>query len=159
MNISIKKYSGIYILKATQQLNASLADAWDYFATPANLQSITPENIGFEITSGNDGDMYPGKLITYQISIFPLIKNKWVTEITHIAHQKYFIDEQRKGPYAMWHHEHHFEENAKGVLMTDLVSYKLPIGFAGRMVAGRLVAKKLHDIFSFRYKTLQQYFG
>ena len=132
MKISIKKYSGIYVLQATQQLNTTLADAWSYFATPANLQSITPENIGFEITSGNNGDMYPGKLITYQISIFPLIKNKWITEITHIAHQKYFIDEQRKGPYAMWHHEHHFKENANGLLMTDLVSYKLPLGIAGR---------------------------
>lgn len=159
MNISINKYSGIYILRATQQLNTSLAEAWSYFATPANLQSITPKNIGFEITSGNNGDMYAGKLITYQISIFPLIKNKWVTEITHIANQKYFIDEQRKGPYAMWHHEHHFEENANGVMMTDLVSYKLPLGFAGRLVAGRLVARKLHHIFSFRYQTLQRLFG
>lgn len=159
MDISINKYSGIYLLKATQQLPATLDEAWNYFATPANLQTITPENIGFEITSGDTGDIYPGKIITYQISILPLIKNKWVTEITHIAYKKYFIDEQRKGPYALWHHEHHFEENEEGVLMTDLVSYKLPLGFAGRIVAGNLVAKTLHNIFSFRYKTLENNFS
>ena len=156
MDIKIDYYSGIYILNAKQQLNCDLDKAWKYFATPANLQTITPENIGFEITSGADGEIYPGKIITYHISILPLIKNKWVTEITQVAYCQYFIDEQRKGPYALWHHEHHFEENDEGVLMRDVVSYKLPFGLLGRSFAGSIVAKKLKDIFSFRYAVLEK---
>ncbi|MCH5600025.1 SRPBCC family protein [Niabella ginsengisoli] len=159
MNIKITYHSGIYTLEAKQQLNCDLQTAWDFFGTPENLQAITPNNMGFEITSGADGKIYPGKIITYTISIFPVIKSKWVTEITQIAMLQYFIDEQRNGPYTLWHHEHHFENKNNGVLMTDIVSYKLPAGFLGRSFAGKMVAKKLKEIFSFRYEVLHNRFA
>ena len=159
MNIRINQYSGIYRLEATQFLYLSLADAWDFFSSPENLQAITPDNIGFEMTSGGNGKAYPGKIITYKISLIPFYKTNWVTEITEVEKQQFFVDEQRLGPYALWHHEHHFKEVENGILMKDLVSYKLPFGIIGRWVAGKIIRKKLMAIFSYRYKMLDEKFS
>ncbi|WP_346237498.1 SRPBCC family protein [Niabella insulamsoli] len=159
MNIRITAASGIYMLRAEQELHCDIETAWQYFSTPRNLQTLTPDNLGFEITSGDEGEIYAGKIITYDLSILPLIKTKWVTEITQVADKRYFIDEQRKGPYALWHHEHHFSATESGVLMKDYVSYKLPLGGPGRWVAGKLIANRLKEIFSFRYKELERIFA
>lgn len=135
-----------------------MQEAWNFFSTPVNLQAITPADVDFNITSGTEGRIYEGKIITYELKIFPLLKTKWVTEITFIKEEDYFIDEQRSGPYAIWHHEHHFLANEAGVLMTDIVTYKLPLGLCGRLVAGGMVKKRLTKIFEFRYKTLKTLF-
>jgi ligand-binding SRPBCC domain-containing protein len=78
----------------------------------------------------------------------------WVTEITHVVPLKYFVDEQRMGPYAMWHHEHFIEPAEKGVLMRDLVTYKLPLGFLGILAHRLFIRKKLKEIFEYRKKVL-----
>lgn len=156
MNVTVQQLSGIYILQAQQLLQVSMASAWEFFCSPKNLQAITPGNLGFAITSGAEGEMYAGKMIAYELSVFPPLKTKWVTEITHVIPYQYFCDEQRFGPYAMWHHEHHFVEKDNGILMTDIVSYKLPLGALGRLFAGAFVKKKVMDIFNYRYKTLEE---
>lgn len=158
MNIGIKQNSGIYILTATQLLPVTIKEAWEFFSSPKNIQAITPANVNFKITSGAEGKAYEGKIITYKIQLLPFIKNNWVTEITIVKEERLFVDEQRSGPYAIWHHEHHFEVAEKGVLMKDIVTYKLPLGFLGRLVAGRIIKNKLKEIFEFRYNTLQQRF-
>lgn len=157
--VEIKKHSGIYTLTVMQQLPIGLSEAWDFFSSPKNLEKITPEHMGFKITSGEPESMYPGQIITYKVAPLPGIKASWVTEITHVEKGKFFVDEQRFGPYSMWHHEHHFVENEKGVLMTDKVSYKIPFGFLGHIAQWLFVRRQLRGIFEYRIKVLEEKFG
>ena len=100
----------IHTVKYEQFVPVDLATAWDFFSSPKNLAKITPQHMGFQITNKYEvGKMYPGMLITYKVSPLLGIKLDWCTEITHVKDQVYFVDEQRFGPYAMWHHQHHFE--------------------------------------------------
>jgi ligand-binding SRPBCC domain-containing protein len=156
--IQFRSHSGIYTLEVNQFVKISLAEAWDFFSSPGNLSKITPDSMGFRITSGNPGKMYPGQIITYKVSPFAGIKTNWVTEITHVSEGRFFVDEQRFGPYRMWHHEHHFEEQNGGVLMTDRVSYKLPMGLLGRFAHFLFVKNQLKQIFVFREAYLSQMF-
>ena len=157
--VEIKKHSGIYTLTVMQQLPIKLSEAWDFFSSPKNLEYITPDHMGFKITSGEPGKMYAGQIISYKVSPIPGIKTNWVTEITHVEGGKFFVDEQRFGPYSMWHHEHHFEENEKGIMMTDKVSYKIPFGFLGSIAQALFVKKQLKGIFEYRVNVLEEKFG
>jgi ligand-binding SRPBCC domain-containing protein len=157
--IEIKNHSGIYTLTTEQFLPISLVEAWNFFSTPVNLQKITPGNMSFKITSGDVQSMHPGQIISYKVGILPLLKSSWVTEITHIRDQKYFVDEQRFGPYKMWHHEHHFEQRNGGVMMRDKVSYKIPFGIVGRMAHAIFIKSQLMKIFSYRFEILTQMFS
>lgn len=157
--ITFQSHAGIYTLQVQQFLYISLEEAWNFFSSPGNLQKITPPHMGFQITSGTVATMYPGQIITYRVSPFPGVTTNWVTEITHVSEGRYFVDEQRFGPYRMWHHEHHFEFRDGRVLMTDLVSYKLPFGFLGRIANVLLVRKQLKQIFAFRIEVLDRMFG
>lgn len=115
--------------------------------------------MGFKITSGEPDKMYPGQIISYKVAPLPGIKTNWVTEITHVKDGKFFVDEQRFGPYSMWHHEHHFEEEPDGILMTDKVSYKIPFGFLGQIAQSLFIKKQLKGIFEYRVKVLDETFG
>jgi ligand-binding SRPBCC domain-containing protein len=156
--IKITSHSGIYKLEVSQFIKISLKEAWDFFSSPVNLAKITPPHMGFIITSGKPSKMYPGQIITYKVSPVAGIKTNWVTEITHVSEQSFFVDEQRFGPYRMWHHEHHFEVHGEGVLMTDRVSYKLPLGFLGRIAHFLFVRKQLEHIFNYREQCLDSLF-
>jgi ligand-binding SRPBCC domain-containing protein len=156
--ISFNAHSGIYTLEASQILGISLTEAWNFFSSPENLSKITPGHMGFQITSGVPTKMYPGQIITYKVVPFPGFKTNWVTEITHVAEGRFFVDEQRFGPYRMWHHEHRFEEIEGGVLMTDRVSYKLPFGIFGRLAHALFVKNQLKQIFIHRENILEQLF-
>ncbi|MEP1034144.1 SRPBCC family protein [Ekhidna sp.] len=157
--IEIKKHSGIYTLTVMQQLPIKLLEAWKFFSSPKNLTLITPKHMGFQITSCEQENMYAGQMITYKISPFPRIKINWVTEITHVDDKLFFVDEQRFGPYSLWHHEHHFKENENGVLMTDRVSYKIPFGFLGGIAQSLFVKRQLMEIFNYRIIALKEMFG
>jgi ligand-binding SRPBCC domain-containing protein len=158
-NIDIKYHSGVYTLKTEQFLPVTIDEAWDFFSNPGNLAKITPEEMGFIITSGTLEQMFAGQIITYKIGIFPGIKTNWVTEITQVKEKAFFIDEQRFGPYKMWHHEHHFKQTEDGVLMTDRVTFKIPFGILGRFAYFLFIKRKLNQIFSFRAKTLSDFFN
>ena len=150
----------IYNLKRTQILPISLQEAWDFFSSPQNLKKITPEHMGFKINYMSGGEkMYPGQLITYKVNVLPGIPVNWVTEITHVQEPHYFVDEQRFGPYALWHHQHHFKETAAGVEMTDEVNYAIPFGFIGKLANSVFVGKEVKAIFDHRYKVLEDYFN
>jgi ligand-binding SRPBCC domain-containing protein len=158
--IRFSKHSGIFTLESEQELQISLGEAWDYFSSPENLQKITPEKMRFKITSKVDKKVYQGQIITYKVSPFPLITTNWVTEITTVKQQEFFIDEQRFGPYAMWHHEHFFESLPDGnTLMKDKISYKLPFGFLGAIAQKLFVKKQLTSIFEYRFSTLEKLFN
>lgn len=149
----------LYKLEAQQALPISMQEAWEFLSSPANLSVITPPHMGFEILSGGDVAMYPGQIIQYKVSPFPGITTRWVTEITHVKEGEYFVDEQRFGPYALWHHKHFIKECEGGVIMEDLIDYKLPFGILGQMGHGILVKKQLNKIFDYREKKLQELFG
>ncbi len=156
--MEIRKHSGIYTLETTQLLPVTIEKAWGFFSSPENLDTLTPKELGFKITSGLTEKMYQGQIITYQIGIIPYLKTNWVTEITTIVENSYFIDEQRFGPYKMWHHEHFFVQKGKQVEMTDKVSFALPMGFLGKLTYALFVKKRLLTIFNFRARKIQEIF-
>lgn len=158
MKINITKQSGIYTLTSEQILPLSLKEAWEFFTLPTNLDKITPKEMEFRITNNPPNKTYKGQIITYKIGILPGISSNWITEITHLENQQFFVDEQRFGPYAMWHHEHHFEEiSERKVLMTDIVNFKMPFGILGDLFAGKLVKNKVKFIFESRYTILEKF--
>ena len=145
-------------LKREQFLPVSIDEAWGFFASPKNLNAVTPKDLLFEITSALPDQMYEGLIITYRIKPMLNISIGWCTEITHIKHNQYFIDEQRKGPYKIWHHEHHFNQVDGGVLMTDLLYYDIGKSIFGWLAGELFVNKKVKQIFDYRFTALDNYF-
>lgn len=117
--------------------------------------------MGFDITSdlGEMQKMYSGMLIGYKITPLMGIRMDWLTEITYIEHHKYFIDEQRSGPFSLWHHQHHFRTIERGIEMTDILNYAIPLGPIGRMANSLIVKDRILDIFNFRKLKTQEIFG
>ena len=148
-----------YSLKTEQKLPISLQEAWDFFSSPKNLSKITPKHMGFIITNQPSETMFEGQIITYKVSPLLGVKISWMTEITTVKENEYFIDEQRFGPYSLWHHRHHFYEIDGGIKMIDEVNYKLPFGFLGSIAHRLFVRKKLKSIFEYREKVLIEMFG
>jgi ligand-binding SRPBCC domain-containing protein len=148
-----------YQLIKKQFVPATIEDTWDFISSPKNLKEITPDYMGFDITSKDLPEkMYPGMIITYKVRPLLGIPLTWVSEITHISEKKYFIDEQRIGPYAMWHHQHFIEPFENGVMMTDIVSYKPPFGFIGHIANALFIRKQLEGIFAYRESALKKRF-
>lgn len=133
---------------------------WDFFSRPENLKKLTPSTVGITMLSDLSGqEMYPGMLIPYTISPLLGLRMKWLTEITHIEHLRYFVDVQREGPYAFWHHQHHFQPQGEGTLMQDILHYKVPYGPLGSLADGLFVNKMVDEIFSYRKIAIEEYFG
>ncbi|WP_445732582.1 SRPBCC family protein [Mariniflexile sp.] len=149
----------IYTLHKKQNLPITLQQAWDFLSSPKNLKVITPNYMGFHILSGADRPMFAGQIIQYIVTPVLGIKTKWVTEITHVTDKHYFVDEQRFGPYALWHHKHFIKEIEGGVEMEDIIDYKVPFGFLGQLLHPILVKPKLEEIFNYRTKKLEALFG
>jgi ligand-binding SRPBCC domain-containing protein len=148
-----------YQLIKKQFVPASMEKVWDFISSPANLKEITPDYMGFDIISKDLPEkMYPGMIIIYKVRPLMGIPMTWVTEITHVVEKKYFVDEQRVGPYAMWHHQHFIEPHGNGVMMTDIVSYKPPMGFLGSLANAMIIRRQLESIFAYREKALKKRF-
>ncbi len=142
-----------------QYIPAPLEEVWQYFSRPENLNHITPEDMSFEILSDIENiPMYAGMIVQYRVSPLLGIKMRWVTEIKQVQEGRYFIDEQRFGPYAFWHHQHHFEEMNGGVLMTDILHYKIPFGILGTLADLLFVNKRIEEIFIYRKKAVERIF-
>ncbi len=142
-----------------QFVKTDLQTCWDFFSSPANLKRITPSYMGFDVKTEVPSQMYEGLIIAYTVKPLLGIPVEWVTEITHVKDKSFFVDEQRKGPYTMWHHEHHFKAVEGGVEMTDIVSYIIPLGFLGKLVEPFIVKPKLEEIFAYRFKIVEEVFG
>lgn len=149
----------VHILKQVQCLPVSIQTAWEFFSRPENLNDITPPDLKFSILTNLPDHAYPGLMIVYKVGIFKGFPFEWVTEITHVSEPQFFVDEQRFGPYALWHHEHHFREVTGGIEMTDIVHYKLPLGKLGDLFHNLLVKPRLKKIFEFRRVALEERFG
>jgi ligand-binding SRPBCC domain-containing protein len=150
----------LHSLSTVQKLPISIEEAWTFFSSPKNLKVITPDYMGFKITSDlGDGKMYSGQIISYIVTPVLNVPMEWVTEISHVSEPHYFVDEQRFGPYAFWHLKHFFKEIEGGVEMTDTVHYKVPLGPIGDVVNALFVKNKLKEIFDYRYQKLESLFG
>jgi len=150
----------IHQIRKEQFLNAKMEDVWDFVTSPYNLKKITPDYMNFLIQSQNMNEkIYPGMIICYKVSPILKIPTTWVTEITHVKKNEFFVDEQRVGPYKMWHHQHLFREEKNGVLMIDIISYKLPFGIIGRLVNLLFIKNKINDIFNYRYDKMNKIFN
>ena len=149
-----------YQFTQTQKIPASIDEIWDFISSPANLKEITPGYMGFEVTSNSGSDkMYAGMIITYIVKPVLGIPMKWMTEISQVKDKVYFVDEQRMGPYKLWHHQHKIEEIEGGVLMTDIVTYIPPFGFVGAIANTLFIKKQLKEIFEFRTLAVEKKFG
>ena len=149
----------IYRLHTVQNLPISVDEAWDFLSDPKNLKTITPDYMGFDILSGADRKMFAGQIIQYVVTPIAGIPTKWVTEITHVKDKEFFVDEQRFGPYALWHHKHFIKPIPGGVEMEDIVDYKLSMGILGQLVHPIIVKPKLKEIFDYRYQKLIELYG
>ncbi|MEQ9620219.1 MAG: SRPBCC family protein [Deltaproteobacteria bacterium] len=148
----------IYKLKREQVIPITINEAWDFFSNPGNLRLITPPWLGFAIKSELPEKIYPGMIVTYTVTPFMNIPVNWVTEITHMERPNLFVDEQRFGPYRMWHHEHLFRETSGGVEVRDLIHYALPLGSLGRIAHELFIKRQLNEIFEFRKQYLKKKF-
>lgn len=149
----------MHTIKRISKLPISVEQAWNFFSSPKNLKEITPKYMGFDITRELPEKMYPGMIITYKVKPLLGIPLNWMTEITYIDEQNFFVDEQRVGPYKIWHHQHHFKAIDGGVEMTDIVDYVLPLGLIGRIMEPIIVRGKLKQIFDYREKRVEELFG
>jgi ligand-binding SRPBCC domain-containing protein len=149
----------IYKIETVQHINTSIDECWAFFSSPRNLQKITPDDMGFQITDYDGKNVYAGQVIQYKVSPLLGLKLSWMTVITSVKDNHYFIDEQRFGPYTLWHHKHFFEPDGNGVKMTDVVHYALPLGFLGRMMNTLVVKSKLKEIFDYRVVKVDEIFN
>ena len=143
-----------------QFLPMNIDEAWDFFSKPDNLKKITPPYMGFDITSEPaDGEMYEGQIITYKVKPLLNIPLNWMTEITNVKKPYYFVDNQKKGPFSIWHHQHHFKEVEGGVIMKDIIYFAAPLGILGLPAEKLIVRKRVEEIFRYRFEVLKEMLG
>mgnify|MGYP001488632176 FL=1 len=143
-----------------QLINTNIDDLWSFMSSPKNLERITPDSMEFKITSNNEDQlMYPGMIISYKITPLLNFPLRWVTEITHVKEKEFFVDEQRLGPYRMWHHEHIFKIKEDGVLMTDIITYIPPFGLLGKLANNLFIKRRIKKIFDYRSQIIEQFFN
>jgi ligand-binding SRPBCC domain-containing protein len=151
----------LHTYKTKQLIRSDIHSVWNFISSPSNLTVITPGSMQFEII---DDDyhmekMYAGQIIEYHVTPVANIRVHWVTEITQVTENVYFVDEQRKGPYRLWHHEHFLKAVSDGVEMIDIVHYQAPFGFLGKLANALFIRKKLQSIFDYRYQKIEEIFN
>lgn len=150
----------IHVLRRTQVIAAPIAECWAFFSDPRNLAKLTPPALDFQIPADLPAAIHPGMMIEYRVRPLLGIPVTWLTEITHVDEPRRFVDEQRVGPYAIWHHEHVFTRlDAHRTEIRDVVHYVLPLGWLGNLAHPFLVAPELEKIFAFREKAVAARFG
>jgi len=151
---------GIHVFRRTQIVPAARERCWAFFSDPRNLERITPRALDFHILSDLPDTIRPGLMVHYRVRPLFGIPMTWLTEITHVRENESFVDEQRVGPYAIWHHEHFFRDLGDGrTEIEDVVHYVPPFGPLGEIVHPFLIAPELRKIFAFREQAVRQLFG
>ncbi len=146
-----------YQLIREQWLPRPIEEAFAFFSRPENLEEITPPLLGFHIVR-TEKDLHAGSLIEYKLRIRGL-PMRWLTEIEVWEPPYRFVDNQLRGPYKRWHHEHRFAEKDGGTLICDCVDYALPFGVLGQMVHSLMVRRDVETIFEYRRKRLEELLG
>jgi ligand-binding SRPBCC domain-containing protein len=146
-------------LISEQFLPISIEEAWSFFSNPANLNEITPESMSFKILTELPDKVHEGLVIKYTVSPMLNIPLTWVTRINMVNEPFCFMDEQLKGPYKIWKHEHHFKAVDGGVMMKDILNYDIGKGFLGKIAGSLFVHNKVKGIFTYRKAKLEKLFG
>lgn len=155
MTVEITPHGRGYRLVSQQTLTMDVGDVFPFFADARNLEALTPSRLRFQILSPQPIRMRPGTLIDYRLRVHGLPLH-WQSEITAWDPPHRFVDEQRRGPYRFWRHEHRFLGREGTTLVEDIVEYAVP---GGRIVHGLLVERDLRHIFGFRRKALAAHFA
>lgn len=155
-----KLIMAVHTLHTKQIIRATRQEAWDFFSNPRNLAKITPPELGFEIISPDlPPSMRAGMMIAYRVRPLLGLPMTWLSEITLVEPGVRFIDEQRVGPYAVWHHEHEFHDLGDGrIEMEDKATYVLPFAPLGDLAHAWLVQPQLKRIFAYREKAVRELF-
>ena len=148
----------MHTLERSQVVSTPRGELFRFFEDPQNLGRMTPHRMGFRILGMDDLPFRPGFRLKYRIKVMG-VPLRWVTTITEYEPGKRFVDEQTRGPYAFWRHEHTFEDADGGTLMRDRVQYELPFGILGSAVQRLVVARELDRIFDFRARTVEELFA
>ncbi len=148
----------MYRIEAETWLEADLETTWDFFSNPRNLLRLTPEEMKMKIKTDLPEKMYPGMIVSYQVAPLFGISLPWTSRINQVKEQHYFTDDMIEGPFAIWHHQHFFEEKDGGTLIRDIVDYKLPLGILGQLFHPILVKSRVEGIFKHREKVIKQIF-
>ena len=136
-------------------LPRSVPQIFDFFADAYNLQALTPDWLKFKILTPKPIQLRVGALIDYRLRIHGL-PVRWQTEITAWEPPHRFVDEQKRGPYRRWIHEHHFTPQNDGALCTDHVRYAVR---GGELVHRLFVRRDVEKIFAYRRCKLGEIFG
>lgn len=148
----------IYILERRQRIPPPLEDVFAFFTEPGNLAAITPPWLRFRIIGTSGEEMRQGLRIEYRIA--PLgLPQRWVSEITAWEPPHRFVDEQVRGPYRVWRHEHRFLDLDGVTEVYDRVRYALPLGVVGRLVHRLLVRRQLRAVFDYRQEAIRRLLG
>lgn len=149
----------IFKIHTKQDLPITKHEGWSFLSDPKNLSIITPEYMKFKITDCDFKPVYQGQIIQYTVKPILKIPLKWVSEITHVVNEEYFVDEQRFGPYSLWHHKHFIKEIENGIEMEDVIHYKIPGGIFGEFLNTLFIKNQLKEIFNYRKEKLIEIFG
>ncbi|MEP7072290.1 MAG: SRPBCC family protein [Verrucomicrobiota bacterium] len=145
----------VYTLERRQLVRMALPECWKFFSDPRNLAQITPPAMNFRLQHEVPSAVYPGMMISYKVTPLLGISIRWLTEITHVRAPEYFCDEQRRGPYRLWHHEHSFSRvSDQETEVHDLIHYAPPLGPCGAVLNRLVVRPQLERIFDFRRDVL-----
>ena len=142
----------MYTLHKEIEVEASLDQVWEFISHPQNLDRITPDDMEFKIVTDVPEQMSNGLLVEYRVRIPIMGWQVWVSELKHIEPGRYFVDEQKIGPYRFWYHEHRIETAGDKVKVIDHVSYEVPFGFIGRIAHSLFIRPTLERIFRHREK-------
>jgi ligand-binding SRPBCC domain-containing protein len=148
------------VFETTQLIKSDKVSCWNFFSDPANLSLITPPEMNFRIRYPDPMPaIYQGLIIRYSVSPLLMIPVQWITEITYVEKYEYFVDNQVKGPFKSWQHQHFFKVVPEGIEMRDIVTYELPLGKLGELVGLWIVRKRVEGIFKHRKSVIDKYFG
>lgn len=148
-----------YRLERSQTVRLPLGECWQFFSNPRNLEKITPPQLRFRILEGEElpAEIRRGLMIAYKVSPVFRLPLHWLTEITEVRAPHYFCDEQRAGPYKVWHHEHFFQTISETATeVRDVVHYVPPLGPVGAAINALVIRRQLKKIFDYRARVVSQ---
>ena len=144
-----------FVLSAELVIDQPIDEVFSFFSSAENLEKITPPWLHFNIVTPTPIEMKKGALIDYRLKLHGL-PIKWRTEIEAWLPPHRFVDQQLRGPYKKWYHEHTFESVSDGTMVHDRVHYIVPGGPLSSLVHALIVKRDVVNIFKYRQQRLAE---